>query len=166
MGTLNMAATSPPRRRRRPRTRISSLPAWAMTTICAPVTLGPDGAFSTMKKGAVFVDNTNCFGPRSRASSMPRRRPAALASSTRQSRAARRGAENGQLTVMWRRRPGNLRRGQACHRFLCADGGTDGSGRRWPVDQDGQPDLHCRAAAGSCRKAFTSARRRVSTSKR
>ena len=49
---------APRHRNRPPRARISSCAASAMTTTCAQVTLGPDGAFAGMKKGAVFVDHT------------------------------------------------------------------------------------------------------------
>jgi len=63
------------------------------------VTLGPDGAFGTMKKGAIFVDNTTASAEIARelAAAATERGFGALDAPVSGGQA---GAENGQLTVM------------------------------------------------------------------
>ena len=115
------------------------------------VTIGPDGAFKAMKKGAVFIDNTTASAEVARELAekaagarlrLPRR--AGLG------RPGRRGERHAHRHG--RRRAGRFRQGQAGHRRLCPHGRPDGAGGRRPAHQDDQPDLHRRPGAGAGRR--------------
>ena len=69
------------------------------------------------------------------------------------------GAENGALTIMCGGEAGPVRPRRAGAARLWPGGDADGPGRRRPAHQDGQPDLHRRAAAGAGRGRSTSPQR-------
>ena len=117
------------------------------------VTLGADGAFAGMKKGAVFVDHTTASADVARELYAAAKASAASTSSTRRCRAGRRARENGELTVMCGGDAEPFARAEpviAAYARTCRLIGP--AGRR-PAHQDGQPDLHRRPGAGARPKA-------------
>ena len=138
----------------------SCSPASAMTTTCAR-SRSARTARSPAWSRARSSSTTPRLRRRSPASCTRPRRRAASASSMRRCRAARPARENGKLTVMVGGDEADVRASaEPGHRRLCAHGRPDGSGRRRPAHQDGQPDLHRRAGAGPRRRAaFRQARR-------
>ena len=90
-----------PRRRPRPRQAPTSCsPASATTTTCAQVTIGPDGAFRTMKRGATFVDHTTASAEVARELASRPQASAAFGFIDAPVSGGQAGAENGILTVM------------------------------------------------------------------
>ena len=111
------------------------------------VTLGADGAFAAMKKGAVFVDHTTASAEIARdLYKAGKERGVEVIDAPVSGGQA--GAENGVADRDVRGGCRGLRPRQAGDRFLCARlQPARGSGRR-PARKDGQPDLHCRPRAG------------------
>ena len=114
------------------------------------VTIGADGAFETLGRDAVFVDHTTA--------SAAVARELAAAAAERGAHfvdapvsGGQAGAENGAAHGDVRRRPRRLRPRRAGDRGLRPRLPADGTGRRRPAHQDGQPDLHRRPAAGPLR---------------
>ena len=114
------------------------------------VTLGENGAFAGMAKGAVFVDHTTASAEIARElyAQAKQRGFDAIDAPVSGGQA---GAENGVLTVMCGGDAGALRARRAGDRGLCADVQAARAGGRRPAHQDGQPDLHRRAGAGTGR---------------
>ena len=115
------------------------------------VTIGKDGAFETMRKGAIFIDNTTA------SAEVARELDAAATAGgfhfiDAPVSGGQAGAENGVLTVMCGGDPGVFEARQTRHRRLCPHGRPDGSRRLRPADQDGQPDLHRRPRPGARRR--------------
>ena len=100
MGRRAWRASRRRRRGRRPRAPISSSPASAMTTTCAAVTLGRDGALAGMKAGRDPCRQHHRLGDgraRARRGGAAKRGVGFLDAPVSGGQA---GAENGQLTVM------------------------------------------------------------------
>ena len=112
------------------------------------VTLGDNGAFAGMAKGAVFIDHTTASAE-SRASCMPR--PSRAASIHRRAGLRRPGRrrERRPDRHVRRRRRGLTARAEpviAAYARMCK---LLGPGGLRPAHQDGQPDLHRRPRAGA-----------------
>ena len=127
------------------------------------VTIGADGAFAGMKKGAIFVDHTTASAEVARELDAAATK-AGFKFVDAPVSGGQAGAENGVLTVMCGGKRRRLCRGRAGHRGLCADVQAARARRRRPADQDGQPDLHRRPGRRACPRAFISPRSRGSTS--
>ena len=116
------------------------------------VTLGKDGAFQAVAKGAIFVDHTTASAEIARE---------LYAAATKGGfgfidgpvSGGQAGAENGVLTVMCGGDASHFRQGQAGDRCLCARLQPVGRGRLRPARQDVQPDLHRRPGSGPVRSA-------------
>ena len=101
--------------------------------------------------------------PTSPASCMPTARRSASTSSMRRCRAARPGAENGQLTVMCGGEQGTVRQGQAGGRRLRQGGHADRPAGLGPDHQDDEPDVHRRASSRAWPRRSISASAPAST---
>ena len=122
------------------------------------VTIGEDGALSTMKEGAIFVDNTTASAKVAR-----ELYEVAKAQDVGFIDAPVSGGQAGRRK--WcayryvRGRSGYFREGQACYRILCQNGWSDGAFR----SGDSSPRWSTRSALpGLCRlfpKEFTSPRK-------
>ena len=111
------------------------------------VTLGAKGAFNTVKKGAVFIDNTTASANVARELyAAAKAKGFDFLDAPGVGRPGRRGERRADGDD--RRRPGRLRQGQARDRQLRAHGHADRSGGRRSAHQDGQPDLRRRHRAG------------------
>ena len=128
------------------------------------VTLGQDGAFAGMGKGAIFVDHTTASAEIARElyaeAKKARLRFHRCAGLGRPGR-RREWRAHGDV----RRRGGAVCAGRKGDRRLCARLQPDGHARLRPARQDGQPDLHRRSRAGPGRGVCTSPKRPASTSR-
>ena len=111
------------------------------------VTLGANGAFAGMEKGAVFVDHTTASAEIARELyAEAKKRGFDFIDAPVSGGQA--GAENGVLTVMCGGDAAALRARRAGDRRLRAHVQAAGRAGRRPAHQDGQPDLHRRPGAG------------------
>ncbi len=127
------------------------------------VTIGADGAFSGMTKGAIFVDHTTA------SAEVARELDAAATKAGFQFIDApvsggQAGAENGALTVMCGGTQAAYAKRRADHHVLRQDAETARSRRLRPAHQDGQPDLHRRPCRGTVRRHSLRQEEPVSTS--
>ena len=106
------------------------------------VTIGADGAFAGMKKGATFVDHTTASAEVARELDAAATK-AGFKFVDAPVSGGQAGAENGVLTVMCGGKEDAYAARRADHRrLLRADVQTARARRRRPAHQDGQPDLH------------------------
>ena len=111
------------------------------------VTIGADGAFAGMKKGATFVDHTTASAEVARELDAAATK-AGFKFIDAPVSGGQAGAENGVLTVMCGGKEDAYAGAEpviAAYARMCKLLGT---GRRRPADQDGQPDLHRRPGPG------------------
>ena len=126
------------------------------------VTLGPKGAFNTVKKGAVFIDNTTA------SANIARELYAAAKAKgfdflDAPVSGGQAGAQNGVLTVMVGGDQAAFDKAKPVIDNFARMVNADRAGRRRPAHQDGQPDLHRRPRAGRVRRLGISRRRPAST---
>ena len=110
------------------------------------VTVGPDGAFAALAPGAVFVDHTTASAAVARElAAAAAARGAGFVDAPVSGGQAGRAERRADGDV--RRRAGGLRPGRAGDRRLCPGLPADGSGRRRPAHQDGQPESASRGSS-------------------
>ena len=111
------------------------------------VTIGADGAFAGVKKGATFVDHTTASAEVARELDAAATK-AGFKFIDAPVSGGQAGAENGVLTVMCGGSRRRLCRRRAGDRGLCADVQAARTGGLRATDKDGQPDLHRRTGPG------------------
>ena len=127
------------------------------------VTIGADGAFAGMKKGATFVDHTTASAEVARELDAAATK-AGFKFVDAPVSGGQAGAENGVLTVMCGGAQDAYAGAEpviAAYARMCK---LLGPGRLRPADQDGQPDLHRRPRRRASPRASISPRSPASTS--
>ena len=112
------------------------------------VTLGAEGAFATMKPGAIFIDNTTASAEVAR-DLYAAGKEKGIGFLDAPVSGGQAGAQNGALTVMVGGDEDRIRARATGHRAFAQAWHPDRTGGRRATDQDGQPDLHRRPRSGA-----------------
>ena len=129
------------------------------------VTLGPDGAFAALRRGAMFIDHTTASAGIARELHAAAKARGAGALDAPVS-GGQSGAENGTLTVMVGGDEADFDNAKPVIEAYAARRQSDRAVGLGPAHQDGQSDLHRRPDRGARRGAAFCASAPASTSRR